>query len=220
MKTFRTCVRGFSAAAVALFVAVGGCSSSAGAPSLTEAEALATVESAFAAYNTGDMDTWILWREGGSGFASDVAYEVAAGSRLHAEECTYRGFGEWQVDGALTGHGFDCAVTQSDRILEAAGIELAMTYNWVIGEGPESSLGGSNEDFGFVEAFMGEFRAWMEANHAEVAAATQYESGSDRPAPGSVSTVLEYIDEFVAQSDAYPLTTPVPAGEYGGPLSS
>jgi len=182
-------------------------------------EAFAGVESAFAAFNSGDMDTWVLWRDESEATGADYAYELAAEARIDIEQCTYRGLAEWDFDGPLTGHGFDCAVTQTDLILEAAGIELEMTYNWVIGADPESSLGGSNEDFMFVDELMGEYRNWLATSHPDVEASIQYSSGEDYPTARSVPTALEYIDEFVAQSDVYPLTEPVPEADYyGGPL--
>ena len=185
-----------------------------------EAAALDVVESAFTAYNSGDMATWFLWREGGSPWNPvDAEYLIAVESRYDVQECTYRGYAEWQMDDRMIGHGFDCAVTQTDLILEAAGIELEMIYNWVIGADPESSLAGSNEDWDFLDAFMNEYRVWLETNHPEVGADITYQHGTDFVLPESVPTALEYIDEFVAQSDDYPLTAPVPASEWGGPLS-
>lgn len=190
-----------------------------GPTTITETAALAIVESAFAAYNSGDMDTWILWREGGRGSGADAAYQLAAGSRLNVEQCTYRGYGVWQAGSPMTGHGFDCAVTGTDRILEAAGIELEMTYNWIIGESPGWSIGGSNEDYRFVKAFMAEYRAWLETTHPDVAATIQTVDFPELLPPESVPTALEYIDDFVAQSDVYPLTEPVPEDPWsGGPL--
>lgn len=232
---------------IALIVVLAACASSEGAESptptlpgtsttattatdattvagMTEAEANALVESLFAAYNAGDMDTWFLWRESGTGSPAVSDYLLAVGSSIDVEQCTYRGVGVWQVDGPDTGHGFDCEVTQTDDLLNAAGIALEMTYNWVIGADPESSQGGSNEDFRFVTEFMSEYRDWLAANHPEVEADLQYGPGIGLglpvyPLPASVPTALDYIDEFVAESDVYPLTGPVPAGDYGGPLS-
>lgn len=178
--------------------------------------ALAVVESAFAAYNSGDMATWFLWREGGRVSRTPYGdYLMAVGSRLDVEECTHRGYAVWQMGVPMTGHGFDCSVTQTDLILGAAGIELEMTYNWVIGADPESSLGGANEDFDFLNGFMKEYRDWLDANYPD--SGITYD-GLNRPSSESVPTALEYIDEFVAQSDVYPLTEPVPAGDYFGPL--
>lgn len=181
-------------------------------------EAFARVEAAFAAFNSGDMDAWALWREGGQAGASRFAYELAAGSWLNVDECTYRGLATFVMDGPLTGHGFDCAAIQSDRLLDAAGIGLQMTYNWVIGEDNVSSLGGSNENFEVVQAFMSDYRTWLATSHADVEGAMTFRSGFDFPAPESVAVALEYIDEFVSQSATYPLTAVVPPGDYGGPV--
>lgn len=197
-------------------------------------EALAVVEAAFAAFNSGDMDTWALWREPGPPLVEEVPtgadfdYELAVGSRLDVDQCTYRGFEEWRLpDGPLTGHGIECAVTQTDSVLQDAGIELEMTYLWVIGEDPESSIGGSNEDWTAPIDFYTEFFNWLSVTYPDVFAATAVEEfrvpfDPDNPdpeagpivefipVPEGVPTVLEYVDEFVAQSETYPLTEPVP----------
>lgn len=177
---------------------------------MTEEEALSIVMAAFEAYNSGDFETWALWREGGAlPDQGDGDYEVAAESRLDVRECTYRGYGEWMMDEPMIGHGFECEVAQTDLILAAAGIKLEMTYVWVIGEDPNSSLGGSNEDDQFVDEFMSEYRSWLAANHPEVEATIEYATDSDQPTHGGVRTALEFIDEFVAHSNVYPLTEPV-----------
>jgi hypothetical protein len=127
------------------------------------------------------------------------------------------------MDG-LTGHGVDCDVTLTDAFLEPAGIELEMTYNWVIGPNLETSQGGSNEDYGFLLDFMVSYQDWLAANHSDVEQSIEYApvpnfDGFILPTPESIPTALEYIDEFVTQSDAYPVTEPVPPGDYGGPLN-
>jgi len=78
---------------------------------------------------------------------------------------------------------------------------------------------GSNEDDQSGNRLMGDYREWLAATYPEVEESIEYEFDSHYPTPGSVPTALEYIDEFVAQSDEYPLTEPVPAGDYGGPLT-
>ena len=182
-------------------------------------EAFASVQAAFAAHNSGDLDTWYQWREGDpEGTEHEFEYELAVGGMLTVEQCTYRGFQEWRIAGTrLTGHGFDCAAAYTDRLFEPAGIRLEMTYNWVIGEDPWSSLGTSNEFGGIPDRFASQFRDWLAATHPEVAATIEY--ADEDLAPGSVPTALEYIDEFVAQSVAYPLTVSVPEHpDFGGPL--
>ncbi|MGI9622431.1 MAG: hypothetical protein ACR2PK_06300, partial [Acidimicrobiales bacterium] len=130
----------------------------------------------------------------------------------------YRGLDEWEMAGPLIGHGFNCAVTQTALILEPAGIESEMTYKWVIGSGPESSLGGSNQDYTLIEDFWRDYRNWLATAHPDVEADMQFDSGVV-PTAESVPSAIEYVDEFVAQSDSYPLTAPVPeANYYGGPI--
>jgi hypothetical protein len=185
---------------------------------LAGTEAFAIVESAFDAYNAGDMDTWAFWRERGLASGADFAYDLATDSRLDVERCDYRGLADWDVDGSMTGHGFDCEVTLSNQFLRAAGIELEMIYNWVVAEDLQSSDGGSNEDFRLAERMMQEYRDWLAANLPTVESSITYDS-SGIPITEDVPLAVEHIDEFVADSDDYPLTEPVPpANYYGGPL--
>ncbi len=193
-------------------------------PSLSEAEAREIVDSAFAAFNAGDFDTWLLWRERGATpdpGSNTVQYILAVETRIEVQDCTYRGFSEFRLDERTLGHGFDCATTMTDRLLEAAGIELQAIYNWVIGTDPESSQGGSNEDGDVEGEFYDAYHTWLVANHPDVAASMYVVGGDDEGdiLAASVPALLELVDEFVVQSDAYPLTEPVPpAWWYGGPL--
>ena len=65
---------------------------------------------------------------------------------------------------------------------------------------------------------MGEFIKWFEVTHPDAEATIQYVSETEVTAE-SLPILLQYVDEFVAQSDAYPLTEPVPEPPgFGGPL--
>ena len=185
---------------------------------LAGTEAFTIVESAFDAYNAGDMDTWAFWREGGLASGADFAFDLATDSRLDVERCDYRGLGDWDLNGSVTGHGFDCEGTLSNEFLRAAGLELEMTYNWVVAEDLQSSVAGSNEDFRLAEGMMQEYRDWLAANLPAVESSITYDS-SGIPIAEDVPMAVEHIDEFVADSDVYPLPAPVPPADYyGGPL--
>ena len=175
----------------------------------SEAEARQNIDQAFAAFNAGDLQTWYEWRELGPVEVDDLEYAQAAAGRFDVGACTYRGASDWLNDfGVVSGQGFECPVTYTDDLIGAAGIELEMTYTWIIGAGPISSVAGSNEDGEAWNRFFRQFRDWLAVAHPEVEAAMEFD-GSE-PLPASVATALAYVDEFVAQSDVYPLAEPVP----------
>lgn len=185
-------------------------------------DAFAIVESAFAAYNSGDMNTWGYWNDGEPDSADDYAYELASEGRLEVEQCTYRGFAEWRwgrgpASEPVEGYGFDCDAIYSDLFLRAAGIELEMTYSWVVAEDLQSAEGRSNDDVEVPRELLRDFRDWLASSHPDIESSITYDF-PNIPTAESVPIAAEYIDEFVAESDVYPFTEPVPPGNYGGPL--
>ena len=176
---------------------------------IAESAAFDAVQAAFAAFNAGDENTWVEWREPQEDAAA-FDYMIAAGSQIEVGECTSRGYGEWLMDDLMTGYAIDCSVTQTDQLLKPAGIVLEMVYEWVIGTGPETSQGGSNENWLFVLGYFAEFEAWLEQNHPDIAEGMEYESDTGYPTAENVTVALDYIEEFIAQSDKYPVADPIP----------
>jgi len=179
--------------------------------------AFAVVELAFAAHNAGDMEIWAFWRDRG-GSAVDYAYDVAAESRLEVTGCTYRGLGEWLMDEPVRGHGFDCETTLDDLFFRSAGVEFSGTYNWVVAEDLTWSWAGSSEDPEVMAQVMRDYRDWLEVAYPDVESGITWAPRFPRfpagfPLPDSIPAAVEYIDEFVADSDVYPLTSPVPPRE-------
>ena len=181
-------------------------------------DAFAIVQNAFAAYNSGDMRTWATRRDGVTAVVHDFTDEAARGGRLDVDSCEYKGLGAWRTGEfpLLSGHGFVCEVTHTDRFLHAAGIELEARYGWIVAEDLSQSVAGSTEDFRPAGLLMSRFRNWLEANLPEVAASIQY--GRAFPLAASVPIATTYIEEFVADSDFYPLTGPVPPASNSSPL--
>lgn len=63
----------------------------------------------------------------------------------------------------------------------------------------------------FYSDYNSDFWAWLDGAHPEVAAAIapvykQTSPGRESETPADMLTALEYVDEFIAQSDVYPLT--------------
>ncbi|MEX1125776.1 MAG: hypothetical protein WD895_04835 [Acidimicrobiia bacterium] len=188
-------------------------------------EAFKAVEAAYSLFNTGDP-AWIEIRLRGSFFDSpqtedEIATQLAlfharqaANADIEVSGCVSRGHGEWPdvVDSGVpapVGHHFICEATTSDSLKEPAGIRLAETYLWVVDDGTVVAVRtfeDTTEQTDFVQAF----HDWLEETHPDVFANMVF-LGSGTfdffPDAESVPAALEYLDEFLAQSDIYPLTT-------------
>ena len=186
-------------------------------------DAFAVVEDAVAAFNSGDMATWASLRDGSDSTADDYSYDAAADARLTVDRCTYRGVGDWLFDGAvpdgMPGHGFECVGSQTDSFLGLAGVEMEINYNWIVAEDLGSSLGGSNEDFRYLEDLVDDFRSWLQTNDPEAAASIEFNAG--RPTAESLPVAIEHFPKYVEATDGLPLEEPLPSATiYGGALRS
>jgi hypothetical protein len=128
-----------SLAAMVLITACGGVDG-------PEAEGLATIEAAYAVYNTGDFDAWMEVRDRGSSYRSEAdrldALEwiraregppMEAGARFEDIECLSHGEGSWPVPdrGEAEGWYFTCDAT---HVLGDGSSEEA-TLDWVVDDG-------------------------------------------------------------------------------------
>lgn len=179
-------------------------------------EAFAAVETAYAAYNSGD-DAWVDIRSRG-GLESSQAVEAraretnvrifeaeqAADGNIAVAQCEWHGSGEWPdvVDRgvpAAVGHLFTCEATRTDLLHEAAGMQLAESYQWVVADGGVVAVS-SSEDILWWTGFVGDFRRWLQETHpdADVTFLRSTDGAIFFPEAASVPTALEYVDEFVA----------------------
>jgi hypothetical protein len=196
----------------------------AGADDASEAtEAFKAVEAAYLAFNTGDP-AWVEVRLRGSFFESQEDEDgllsdqlalwpdyQAANPHLEVSGCASQGHGEWPdiVDEGVpapTGYYFICEATKTDSLYDVAGVQLSETHHWVVDDGEvvavKGSGGGTEPD-----AFLDAFQSWLWQTHPEVAGELVPFFSNPEHDPGSIPTALEYVEEFVAQSDTYPLET-------------
>jgi hypothetical protein len=123
---------------------LSGCGSSEGDD--PEAAALSTVEAAYEAFNSGDVDTWVEIRDRGSFYATEedraevaeymaeqVTPEMEGGARYEGIQCESMGDGEWPVadEGLVEGYYFTCDTTYVD----SAGDEYPEAFEWVVADG-------------------------------------------------------------------------------------
>jgi hypothetical protein len=186
-------------------------------------EAFKAVEAAYHAFNTGDP-AWVEVRLRGSFFESQEDEEgllsdllarwpedQATDPRLEVSGCVSQGHGEWPnvVDEGVpapTGYYFVCETKMTNALYDVAGVQLSETQHWVVDNGAVVAVkgtGGTSEP----DAFLNAFQSWLWQTHPDVAVElTQFFSNPETD-PESVRTALEYAEEFVAQSDIYPLET-------------
>ena len=140
--------------------------------------------------------------------ALQAAHDTNA--RLDVSGCESRGHGDWGqvVDPGVptpTGYYFICETTETNSLWDMAGIQMSGTYHWVVDNGAVLAVR-NEEDAAEVVALHEEFQVWLDEAHPEVATDVDTLLSS----PETVPTVLEYAEEFVAQSDDYPIETSAP----------
>ena len=194
-------------------------------------EAFRAVEAAYHAFNTGDP-VWVEVRDRGSnpsleeaeqaesleGSALFSANQEAWDEHIAVSGCVSSGFGDWsEVTNpgvpTPTGYLFICEVIETNSFWSSGGLRLPATYMWVVDEEGVVAVS-SREDFSQVNEFDEAFGKWLEETHPEVAADIipldpayfPPEVGHDLWShPESAPTALDYAEEFVAQSDDYPI---------------
>lgn len=188
------------------------------------AEAFSAVEAAYALFSAGDP-AWGEIRGRGSDYGS-TPEEVeankeaergfwmtvmAASARYDVSSCVAQGSGEWNIaDPGIptpTGHSFVCEVTETNPLLDIAGASLSFTTHWVVDDsGVVAAAGGPETGDGNV--FLSRFTGWLASTHPEATTAlsalrdAEYFGLGD---PETRSEILDYAEEFVAQTDVYPL---------------
>jgi len=108
---------------------------------------------------------------------------------------------------------FACPVRREDDFHGAAGLSLELELAAVVGESGllDKLMSRSADPYADYVAFRSAFRDWVEANHPD--SAIRFYPGqpqgsadtADLPEGGSMPAALELVDDFVAQSDAYPV---------------
>lgn len=187
------------------------------------AEAFSAVEEAYHLLNTGDP-RWIEIRGRGSNYGTPDEEEankeavgqfwtalMTADPHYNVSVCVSNGSGEWDIadPGVPTpvGHYFVCEATYTDALLKVAGVHPSEEFHWVVGdEGIMAvrSTWETEDDVVFVDAF----KEWLTSNHPEEA--TELSDLLDAPGfgfadPQVKSQILGYAEDFVAESEVYPL---------------
>lgn len=168
-------------------------------------EPVAVIDSAYEALNAGDVDGWMAHYtadhfENPLLVASLHDVLAAAGQRKEMlEPC--RPIGEEQVE---------CTVRDVNDFHGAAGITITLRERFTVNEDGRISATDTTV-ISFTQpgyyTFTQTFWSWMEDAHPEVHAENRPVIVTHWPKePEQIRVGLEYLDEFLAQSDLYPIT--------------
>jgi len=172
------------------------------------AEAFTAVEAAYAMLNTGDP-AFAEIRVEEVEIAGYQTYLARVEPRIDVSGCQARGSGEWSGVsdiGPVAGHFFICEGMETNVLAAIAGLAAPSTLHWVVDDGAVvavSDVGGG----AFVggDAFNDAFEDWLGTAHPEASGLAQLFSDGDLVDEEAKADLLAYAEEFVAQSDVYPL---------------
>jgi hypothetical protein len=199
----------FKATVVAVALVVSGCSSASDAGDENVDPAVAVVVSALDAKNSGDLDGWLMAHEGGE----------RKGVPLHAEQILMNSKQQYEIVEACQVPGEDssgekgvvvCVIKDNNEYWGVGGISDTKSQVYMVNADGlitnTNHFGSSSRD-----AFNSAFHQWLSDIYPEVYAEMGYvrissnAPGFDTKNPDHMLIAVEYVEEFVAQSDTYPL---------------
>jgi hypothetical protein len=194
---------------VAFALVVSACSSASDAGDENVDPAVAVVVSALDAKNSGDLAGWLSFYEGGKN----------PGTPLHAEEILMNANQRWEVVepcvvkevDAEGNTNVECVIHDANDFWGVGGIGDTVPGTFIVNEDllitfRENIFGSSRRN-----SFNSAFHQWLKDTQPDV-----YEDmdigrissngpGFDSRDPEHMRVAVLYVDEFVAQSDTYPL---------------
>lgn len=176
------------------------------------AEAFTAVEAAYAMLNTGDP-AFAEIRVEEVEIAGYQTYLARVEPRIDVSGCQARGSGEWSGEwsgvsdiGPVAGHLFICEGMETNVLAAIAGLAAPSTLHWVVDDGAVVAV--SEVGVGaFVggDAFNDAFEDWLGTAHPEASGLARMFTDGDLVDEEAKADLLAYAEEFVAQSDVYPL---------------
>lgn len=184
------------------------------------ASALGVVGAAYEGFNSGDP--WQVPRNVPGGSIGDHAdrptemgeffeLEYALGAAKKDVRCEYVGYGEYttvgdeDVDEPVTGHRFECSDHHANALTEASGVEIPERHRWLVDDGRvvyASKQGGQSARY---DQFLRQYGEWLFDVHPDVAESLSTSRSPFEPSVEDAPVLLDYVDEFVEQSDDWPI---------------
>ncbi len=171
------------------------------------------IEEQAAAYSSGDMEAWVSY------YAENAPIyngNFLVGPRMTSTQTWFRSFmvanDQWTITGDCEEAGSDavtCPMLRRDDFHGAGGLEAEGSITFTFDEDDRiTSFSMSPAPERVLQAqytpFDQAFDAWLEQAYPEVHAGFGVPVFTIQPNADDMPTALEYVDEFVAQSDEYP----------------
>ena len=181
-------------------------------PASLEAKVV-VVEAMVAARNSGDYEAWR------SSFITRFPFifgsQVTDEAELEWQHSQMAANDVWTITGEcrLTGAstGITCPMELRNEFHGPAGLYFVVPEMRLMFNGAGELTGVTADDYeiaGDPAEYNAAFDAWLAEAHPEVHASfgPRVEGENGLPNPEDMPTALEYVDEFIAQSDIYPLS--------------
>lgn len=184
--------------------------------------AFTTVSAAFESFNSGDAEGWVIPVSaeldpdpdvGVDDFLERTRAQHVAGARLENGSCDYEELSadpppsNEDIDGPVARHQFTCSATYADAFTIAAGIDAVEEYEFFVADdGTPVETFNSGQDLQ-LRQLMRNFVDWLEGDHPDLAASLNTNAPPIYPLTDDVPEVLSLLDEFIAASDRWPLTS-------------
>ena len=189
---------------VGIAMAASGCSSTSDDP------AVIAVMSALDAKNSGDLNEWLSAHQGGqSGDTPIFAEEILmnANQRLEiVDPCDVTG--ETEAGDTIV----ECVLKDANDFWAVGGVSDTITQTFTVNKDGLISGGEGGFSSGRRDSFNSAFHTWFEATYPDVYSDAGFRKfgssngpGFDTRNPELMLVGVEYVEEFVAQSDRYPL---------------
>jgi hypothetical protein len=202
-------IRLFYTVVVTIALIVSACSSSSDADDVNVDPAVAAVMAAIDALNSYDLDGWLMAHEGGE----------RKGVPLFAEQILMNAKQQYEIVEACQVPGEDssgekgvvvCVIKDNNEYWGVGGISDTKSQVYMVNA---DGLITNTNHFGSSSrnAFNHAFHQWLSDTYPEVYNEMGYVRissngpGFDTKNPDHMLIAVEYVEEFVAQSDTYPL---------------
>jgi hypothetical protein len=163
---------------------------------------VATIEETFADYDAGNLDDFLARFAPGNEFtgADDetIAALVAGGTRHEQSNCEPAGV-------ESPGLRVVCDLLIEHPSYDVSGVQVAGSIGFVIAADGTIVENSYAMDWQTLISFNSEFKRWMQEAHTDIHEQITWLDEVPIASADDQATVAQYYEEFVAQSDVYPI---------------
>lgn len=159
-------------------------------------------EAMFSDFNSGELDAFLARLRSSSSFApeDEIAASIANGTQYVASGCTPDG-----IAGASL--AVVCDVVVRDGSFATTGVEVSGSYRLLVRTDGRVDSTTNTVDWSSMNDYRAAFEQWLADAHPDVHGQVNWidVEGSRVAGADDQPVVAQYVEEFVAQSDVYPL---------------